>query len=162
MSELAFQFVAGAGLFSFLIERFGTQTDGFSHVDLLMPDTRCIGARSDNIFANGHWYPAGVQARPSGYEVWKRRSVVRILCTPMQEKRWIDWAHSQLGKPYDDWDILGYIFGHHWHTAGHWICSAMAGESVIACGRVQTFGRPVGSLDPNTMHAVANALATEL
>lgn len=159
MSEFALQFVAGAGPSSFAIERFGIGVGGLSHVDLVLPDGRLMGARSDVITPPGSpiAIPAGFRIRPPDYERWARRVKMTLQCSAEQKDRALKFAMSQEGKPYDDWDILGFIFGHHWHTQGHWICSAVASATLIASGLISEMYFPVEEITPNTLASVVSS-----
>lgn len=120
MSQLRWQFVLGNGLSSRLIAWYGQGYGGWSHVDLLLPDGTCLGARSDAVGGK----PPGVQIRPHAYESWKRRTVLTLPCSAEQEAAAIAFARAEVNAPYDEADILGFILGRELETKGAWICSA--------------------------------------
>lgn len=124
------QFVLGRSLASRAIAWYGTSTGGYSHVDSVLPDGSLLGARSDVVGGQ----PKGVRIRPPGYERWIRRTVVELDCGPRQAKAWEAWLRKQIGKPYDQGSIWGFILGRGLHQPGHWICSACAEGALRAAG----------------------------
>jgi len=153
-AALNYQFVLGSDYSSRLIAWWGQGYFGWSHVDALMPDGSCLGARSDVI--NG--IPAGVQIRPPGYEKWKRRCLVRMPCTAGEAAEWEVYLRSQVGDPYDKSDILGLIIGKPMSSAGHWICSALQTNALERIGRLPHLCITPQQVSPNTLLAVLSAL----
>lgn len=106
-----------------------------THVDCVLP-AGCgfapagymLGARSDSI----RGIPAGVQVRPPDYTNFVRSELIEIGCTDQQEKDWLAFLQSQLGKPYDLVDLLAdFVGGRDWRDDSKWWCSelgARAGE----------------------------------
>jgi hypothetical protein len=122
MASLRWQFVLGSDLSSKVIAWYGQGYGGWSHVDYLLPDGSCLGARSDVIGA----VPAGVQIRPPGYETWKARRVVTLQVTPEEEAAGEAFLRNQVGDGYDKRDILGLVIGRPLTDGnGYWICSAV-------------------------------------
>lgn len=151
--SLQFQLVAGAGISSRAIGYFG---GGFySHVDIVWPDGRLFGARSDVIKVNGLTYPAGAQFRPQNYEVWRARTRIDIPCTFMQRNRALEWALHQEGKPYDKRAILGFASGRDWRTEGEWFCSEMASRYIEVGFRFK-LALTDSKINPGTFACVAS------
>lgn len=119
MSKIRVQFVRGKAFSSKLIGYGGRK---FSHVDIMLPDGRLLGARSDVV---GEAPREGVYIRPQDYEKWELRMLVEVPCTPEQQAAFYNAALSQLGKEYDKWAILGFIFGRNWREDDKWICSEL-------------------------------------
>src|SRR5271170_1356882 len=95
------QFVLGEGISSSAIAWFGGGT--FSHVDAIMPDGTLIGARSDIIYplmpdgtTSVKPIPAGVQRRPAGYEVWKKRVVASLIVPREKANKFYELNLSQI------------------------------------------------------------------
>lgn len=120
---LELQYVAAPGLESEAIELFGGI---YSHVDIVWPDGRLYGARSNVITVAGVKYPAGVQFRPPGYEKWDKVTRIQIPCTLEQKTRGLEWALTQKGLPYDKLAIVAFGFGRNWRTEDAWFCSEFA------------------------------------
>ena len=96
----------------------------FSHVDALLPNGTLTGARSDRI----QGIPPGVRNRPAGYAKWKYVSVMTMGVTRDQERAFYDFIASQVGKPYDGWDIWTIATGgrdRDWRADDAWICSEL-------------------------------------
>lgn len=102
----------------------------FSHTDIILPDGQLLGARSDRVGGK----PPGVQIRPPGYVKFAAKVVFTIPCTDAQEGAFLDFAHKQVGKPYDKWAILGFITGRDWRDESAWFCD----ELVVRCAEVST------------------------
>lgn len=154
MSELRWQFVLGQGVSSALISWWGQGYGGWSHVDLLLPDGTCLGARSDVVGGK----PAGVQVRPPAYETWKRRTVLTLPCSVEQEAAGIAFAMSQVGCPYDKADIWGFVLGREQHTAGTWICSALQLGVARAAPVIPPLHITPQQCPPNMFFSIINAV----
>lgn len=132
-SVLRWQFVLGAGWSSRLIAWYGEGYNGFSHVDAILPNGDCLGARSDIIKG----IPAGFQRRPPAYEKWERRIVLQLESTPAEATAWEESLNRKIGCGYDKADILGFILGVPLAQPGHWICSAAQVDTMIEIGRLE-------------------------
>ena len=120
------QFVMGAGFSSRAIAWFSAGE--FSHVDIVMPDQTLLGARSDKVGGK----PAGVQVRPAGYEKWSRRTTITLPCSTTAAREFYDFAHKQVGKPYDSVAILGFAAGRNWREPDSWFCAELAAAALEA------------------------------
>lgn len=114
--SVSFQLVHSRGLSSTLI---GIGSPGFSHVDIIRPDGRLQGARSDKIGGALR----GVQIRTPFYEKWDRRVVMTLPATSYQEQRFWEFADAQLGKPYDWRAIVAFAIERDWRDPDSWFCS---------------------------------------
>lgn len=121
---LQFQLVAAAGLSSRAIGWFG---GGFyTHVDIVWPDGRLFGARSETMVVNGLTYDEGVQFRPQGYAKWCKVTRIDVPCNLNQRNRALEWALRQEWKHYDRRAILGLAVGRDWRDENQWFCSELA------------------------------------
>lgn len=123
-----FQFVTETGLShvgSILIRWFTWAP--VSHVDLVLPNGKLLGARSKAITAGGLTYAAGVQARPPEYLKFSKVIRATLFCSATQEDAIYAMAQKQLGKPYDLANIADFVFHDDKDdlTGRKWICSAL-------------------------------------
>lgn len=103
---ITLQFSTQDKLFARLID-WWTWGD-YSHVDLVLPDGRWLGARGD-----------GVKVREP-YPVARRlRVTVEAPAAVLQ------LVLSQVGKPYDFLAILGFICHRDWQEEDSWVCSEL-------------------------------------
>lgn len=121
---LEFQLVRSAGLGSAAIGYFSGSL--YSHVDIVWPDGRLFGARSDEHVVNGALYPKGVQFRPQGYERWSKITRISVPCTNEEKQRGLAWALKQEGDPYDWRAIVAFAVDRDWRQEGQWFCSEFA------------------------------------
>lgn len=122
------QFSTTSGVSSALIRVF--EHGWCSHVDVVLPDGRLLGARSDSIGGA----PAGVQIRSAGYEDWSRIERVRLQTSPDMEKRFYDFLHAQIGKPYDRLAIVAFAVNRDWRERDQWFCSELVAAALEVCG----------------------------
>lgn len=156
-AALRWQFVLGAGLPSRAIAWWGSGYNGWSHVDAILPDGSCLGARSDVIGG----VKAGVQIRPPAYEKWVRRAVLKLPCTAGEAAEWETYLRSQVGDPYDKADILGLIIGRPISSAGHWICSALQTDALERVGKLPKLPLTPQQVSPNTLLAMLCAIGAQ-
>lgn len=162
-AQIRWQFVLGQGWSSRLIAWWGSGYRGYSHVDAILPDGSCLGARSDVITPKGQVaIPAGVEIRPPAYEKWKRRTVVTLSVTDIEAKAWEDCLKGERGKPYDSSDILGLIIGRPLSSDGHWICSALQTYALEQIGRLPKLSVIPQQVSPNTLLTVLSALGATM
>lgn len=167
MPQVQVQLVRGTGPSSLAIALFGggaaPDGTGYSHADSVIQTgqyTGClVGARSDSV---PRGYPVGVQIRPPTYgttsphrigsqEAWARRDRYTIPCTLDQQEHWQDFLLAQVSDGYDSEDILGFLFGTHWHLPGHWICSALAAKALVVAEIIKPPAGLIDKVDPNTL-----------
>lgn len=167
MSQIQLQFVRASGLSSWLIARFGVQTPGFSHVDIVLPPGTydgvtyptgaLLGARDDS--AGGQ--PPGVWVRPPNYAKWVRREVLTFKCHPLAAKRAYDWALDEVGQKYDEDAIAGFIFGQRWHKNGDFICSVLAGNFLLRATVIHGTPKDLQGTSPNTLYSDSLAVGAK-
>jgi uncharacterized protein YycO len=114
---ITLQFSTGAGPASWLVRRFTWSP--YSHVDLVLPDGRLLGARGDG----------GVAIRePELFLTVTRFTVDAPECV-------IDAALEQLGKPYDWSAIAGIVTRRNWQQPDRWFCSELVAWAFESAGR---------------------------
>jgi len=126
MKQVAFDFLLGPGLISKGIAYFGQGGQGWSHCACVLEDGRYLDARDTSI--NG--VPRGVHIREAGTEAWIRRRTAKLEVTDNDYAVWEAGLRTHLTSDYDQDAILGFLEGRSMHTAGRWICSALAANSV--------------------------------
>ena len=144
-------FRANTGLSSDAIELFGGGV--YSHVDIVWPDGRLFGARSD-VIGN---VPAGVQFRPANYMSSPLLTPISIPCTPGEALKGLTWAKSQEGLPYDKLAILAFGIGRNWRTENAWFCSELVSR-MLEIALDFTLPLLVNKITPGTCACIAGAL----
>jgi hypothetical protein len=124
MKSIQAQCVLGTGLSS---KGIGwADGSNLSHVDIVLPDGRLLGARNDAIkMPSGVVVPAGVEIREPFYEVWKRRIVFTKLVEDHIAELYYATAEQQLHKPYDSTAIWGFVADRDWRNPDAWFCSEL-------------------------------------
>lgn len=146
------QFVGATDLGSGAIKWF-TQGE-VSHVDIVLPDGSLLGSRSDTIDG----IPPGVQIRPTGYAVWEKVVGVSLSCPPDMETDFYRFATAEIGKPYDELGILGFVFGRNWRDDKAWFCSEYGGAMLEKCGYFPTpLATPANKLSPSGLLIACSA-----
>lgn len=153
MGRIRLQFVLGAGLSSRLIAWYGQGYGGYSHVDAVLPNDTLLGARSDAV---GGQAP-GVRVRPPGYEKWRRRTVVEVPCSEGRAFAWAEVLQRQVGCPYDQQAILGFLFGRREHTKGRWICSALQTHGLKRVHLLHRVPIPDSQVTPDNLFTLVTA-----
>ena len=110
---IVLQFSREATLGSAII-RWNTRSP-WSHVDIVQPDGRLLGARLEG----------GVQSRPAGYAHFTATEHYGIPLTDASTELFHALARQQIGKAYDWSAILGLAFYRNWHDPGRWFCSEL-------------------------------------
>lgn len=145
--QLVSQFIGGSSFMSHLIEWNGT----YSHVDLVADDGQLWGAQASEIGG----IPAGVQIRPAGYEKFDAIGRVTVEVTQEQYDLFWNFLLVQLGKPYDNSAIAGFVAGRNWQTPDAWFCSELC---MAAHVEAKVFSHPLAvvgnKIDPNTAFAI--------
>jgi uncharacterized protein YycO len=150
--SLSLLFRANRGFSSWAIEFFGA--GGYSHVDIIWPDGRLFGARTDHP-VNGK---TGVQFRPADYEIAPKTTRISVPCTLAQEQMGLEWAKQQEGLPYDRLAIIAFGTGRDWRTEDAWFCSELATRFLeIALGFELPI--PISKITPGTCACIAGALS---
>lgn len=151
LATVTIQAVAAKGFFSWVIETAGYGAHGWSHIDIVLPDGRLLGARTD--------YPVngktGVQIRPAGYGAneWKRRRRVSFKVPAARAADAYAFAEAQTGDPYARDDIWAIATGQPDDPQGRWICSMLAGAFLLKAGAIDDPGMPMSQMNPNCLVA---------
>lgn len=140
MSEIAVDFLWGTGVSSRIIGQFGFP-QGPSHCASVIVDVhegktreRYLDAR-DNAIAG---VPAGVQIREIESETCLKKRRATLEVTPQEYADWEANLRAKVTTSYDRNAILGFLEGRSIHTAGRWICSALAGNAIQHVSRSWT------------------------
>jgi hypothetical protein len=152
---LKFQFVLGRSFSSRAIAWFSA--GHFSHVDLVLPDGRLLGARSDVILN----IPPGVQIRPPNYEEWKERVVLSLEVTELQLQSVIAFNMSQLGEPYDKTAIWGFVAGRDWREEDSWFCSELQAAAIESANIWPALYTPRNKVTPAALATVLSAVGAQ-
>ena len=126
MAEIAVDFLLGQDWTSRLIARYGADTGGWSHCASVLKDGRYLDARSDVIAG----VPAGVHIREALSEKWVRKRRASLQVTDSEYASWEANLRAKITDAYGRSDIVNIILGRPGHTAGQWICSALAINAV--------------------------------
>lgn len=111
MKTIVLQFSANNGVASRLIRWFTWSP--YSHVDFVLDNGKLLGAQT-----NG-----GVLVRaPDSYS-----KVLRVAVEAPDAV--LEYAQSQIGKPYDYSGIFGIILRSNWHRSKNWFCSELVAWS---------------------------------
>jgi hypothetical protein len=151
VSEIAVDFLAGIGWISRGIAQFGFP-QGYSHcasVGVFAPfkEERYIDAR-DNVIAG---VPAGVHIREPATEKWVRKQRASLPVTQAEFDAWEASLRAKITTDYDRDAILGFLEGKSIHTAGRWICSALAINAVQHIKKVRyPLSIPAHEISPDT------------
>lgn len=122
-------FVSGNDIGSRLIKWF-SHGASFSHVDVIWPDGKLFGSRTDRSGAEA----TGVQFRPASYV--NGCDVLRVDLPAAEDvrQRFYDFLLAQEGKPYDSSAIAAFIFGRDWQEDDSWFCSELVTAALVHCG----------------------------
>lgn len=134
MSEIAVDFLLGPDCFSRGIAYFGQGSNGWSHCASVLSDGRYLDARND-VMAG---VPAGVHIRLADTEKWVRKRRATLAVTPAEYADWEANLRAKITTQYDRDAILGFLEGKSMHTAGRWICSALAINGIQHVARAWT------------------------
>jgi hypothetical protein len=149
MIRLSFRL--GSDLSSRLIAWYGQGYGGWSHVAAVLPDGTLLDARSDVLGG----VPAGVQIRTEDLEPVRRSALVEL--EKGDSAAWEAFLRSQIGKPYDEQAILGFILGRKDHTKGRWICSALQTGALKAAGLLHSIPIPEAQVTPDALYLLVTA-----
>ena len=97
-----------------------------SHVDVVLPPTRLLGALSDG----------GVQARPGNYDALHktREMFVNLMTSREVDAICYSWLNRQVGKPGDPSAIDLEDSGRSWQGPDRWFCSELVAMALVICG----------------------------
>lgn len=134
MAQIRIDFILGAGISSRLIAYFGQGANGWSHCANVLKDGRYLDAR-DNAIGG---VPAGVHIREDDTETWIKKRRATLEVTDAEYEYWEKGLRAHVTTEYDELAILGFLEGKSMHTAGRWICSALAINGVQHLSRTWT------------------------
>ena len=83
------------------------------------------------------WYPQGVRHLPDinvGHTPGTVVDLFGVVLTPEQKNGLRKWLTSQLGKPYDLWAILGFIWRLDIQDDSKWVCSELLYQGLLENG----------------------------
>lgn len=158
MSTLRWHFGLGLGLPSRAIAWWGQGYGGWSHVDYLLPSGEYLGARSDRVGGK----PPGVQIRPAGYTQWKRRTIIELDCTELEQIAGEAFLTSQINHGYDKANIWGFLTGRELHTPGHWVCSAIQLDMLEVMKKIKKLHITPQQCPPNMLFSIIDVLPGSL
>lgn len=133
MSLIAIDFLWGTAFSSRLIGWFGVP-QGPSHCASVLQDGRYLDARDGKIAG----VPAGVRIRKPETEDFVKKQRATLQVTSAEYDDWEANLRAKVTTNYDRSAILGFLEGKSMHTAGEWICSALAINAVQHISRKWT------------------------
>ncbi len=151
MSHLELSFVTEATAGSHAIRWF-THSD-FSHVDIITPSGRRLGARSD--------HGPGVRMRSPHYAKFTLDCRLRVECSAAQARGAYDWLDDQVGKPYDKYGLFAsFLFDRPaaWWDEKAWWCSELA-TVFVAKAIGKPCRTPASRVSPNDCYIYAGCFA---
>jgi hypothetical protein len=152
---ITFDLVLGRAWSSRAIAWYGCGYGGLSHAAPMLRDGSYIDARNDKMTLKGQVIPAGVRRRPAGYlDNSIKHLRLSKRCSLTEYQTWENWLVSQIGDSYDQASILAFILGVSLTAGdGHWICSAMAGGSLVALNWIKQseLPFPLHECTPNSL-----------
>jgi len=122
---ITLQYASTPGISSWAIRAF---SHGWvTHVDVVMPDGRLLGARYSTPGVDRRGFPlkGGVAIRKPMYEHFTRTMQLVIPCSAAQDKRFYDFLRAQVGKPYDTTSIYAFAVNRDWRKDDSWMCSEL-------------------------------------
>jgi hypothetical protein len=145
MAQLKFQFSTANTVIDWIIR---TRTDSdISHVDVVLPDGRLLGAQLLEPARSGG---RGVQIRQPKYAAFTKTSTVTLEVSELQAKTFWDFVLAQVGQPYDIYAILGLAFHRDWRDPNHWFCSELQAAGAEAA-KILNIATDVNWIDPQTL-----------
>lgn len=153
MGTISLQFASSTSLGGRIIEWY--DHGRFAHVDSILPDGSLLGARDD--VCSG--IPSGVQIRPGNYLGFATTTFrVDLSCTDDQSVAYYTFISQQMGKPYDEQGILGFVTGRNWYKEGSWFCSELVAAGLVCCGYLRPLVAPANKMAPDDLLLVLSAL----
>jgi hypothetical protein len=134
MAEICIQYSTSTAFASMVIRRLSHSR--FSHVDFLIPGEGLLGVSGPGHYISGSGAPfhdiGGVIVRP--FNAWpylEPPKIARIQTSDEVVRKAVDAARSQMGKPYDDGALWGFLgdpareMQRNWRDEGQWYCSEL-------------------------------------
>lgn len=127
----------------------------WSHVDAVMPEGGLLGARNDEVGGK----PAGVQIRPAAYAQFSGTKIIGIPCSDAVQGLFYNFLRSQIGKPYDQTAIAGFVFQRDWRAHDSWFCSELQATGMETAGAFQhKLATPTAKLTPSGLYLACSVL----
>lgn len=127
----------------------------FAHVDAVLPDGNLLGARSEIVME----VPAGVQIRPASYLPESTTKLTVVLpCSDRISDAFYQFISEQIGKPYDEKAILGFVAGRNWAEEDSWFCSELVAAGMVKAMYVNQLSAPANKIAPDDLLLVCSAL----
>lgn len=127
----------------------------WSHVDCVLPGGGLLGARDDRVGGA----PSGVQIRPNGYINFLRTQRIILPCPETSQEAFYGFLRGQLGKPYDQTAIAGFVFQRDWRETDSWFCSELQGVALESAGIFpHKLATPTAKLTPSGLYLAASVL----
>ena len=107
-----------------------------SHAETLTPDGKLLGSVApDGVQARARDYDKGQFARELFVTLRPRSSFCASASTPEKMAEvFYEFAHSQIGRPYDFEAIAGIALEQDWHDDSKWFCSELMAAGLERCG----------------------------
>jgi uncharacterized protein YycO len=120
------RFVSHPGIFNWAcrIAQYGFWA---THCEAMIPTGGRIGA----------WYTeGGVKILPDNYDdgAFLKETFISLKTTFDQEKKFFEFLHTQVGKPYDALAIVAFYSSRDWQEPDSWQCSELIGTALSYCG----------------------------
>jgi hypothetical protein len=143
LKQITFQLVRGLGWTSCVIGYWGAGY--YSHIDVITPDGKLRGARSDVL----QGISPGYQDRPYNYEKWVTQTQYTIGVSDEQYDAYWVYSKAQLGKPYDKRGLIAtFILGRDWRDDNQWWCSEEVAMNLQVAKIIPTIPPEITSVEP--------------
>lgn len=153
MGSINFQFSVCSDAGSWLIRQY--DHGPWSHVDAVMPDGSLLGSRDDEVGGK----PAGVQIRPPNYLPFETIKKISISCADSTTGLFYAFLASQLGKPYDQTAIAGFVFQRDWREQDSWFCSELQAAAAEKSGLFPfKLATPTNKITPSGLYLALSVL----
>ena len=152
MGTINLQFAESTSLGGRIIEWY--DHGRFAHVDTILSDGSLLGARDDVVSG----VPAGVQIRPASYLANAMVFAVSLSCTDEIEAAYYAFVNAQVGKPYDESGIAGFVFGRNWNKPDSWFCSELVAAGLQAAQYLRPLVAPANKIPPDDLLLVLSSL----
>jgi hypothetical protein len=127
----------------------------FAHVDTVLPDGSLLGARDDTVLG----VPSGVQIRPANYlPVGTITYKVALETSEEIAAAYHDFIVGQIGKPYDETAIIGFVSGRNWYKPDEWFCSELVTAGLVQSGYLKPLTAPANKIAPDDLLLVLSAI----
>lgn len=111
------------------------------HVEFLLPNQKMtLGAIPDG----------GVQLRP--YKPQADEIIAYVHCSSEIARKVMDYAHSQIGKPYDWSAIYGIATHRNYQESDKWICSELIAAAFERAGLPLLNGKDSNRFSPRDIY----------